>query len=129
VAVVEDAYTSAEPGPLRTRSRLAAAGRVAVLYVIVQLISYALLLRSCSALVVDEVWLYGALGPLAAFEAIPRFQYHSWLGNAGFVIGALVIFAAPLAHVAWPRRLTLAVSCIALVIWCLYGLGFSIDHM
>ena len=121
--------TSKKQGAPRTTSRLTAAGRVTALYVLVQLISYALLQRSCSASRVGEVWAYGALGPLAAVEAIPRLQYHSWLSNAGFVLGALVVLAAPLTHVTWPRRLTLVASGIGLVVWCVYGLGFSIDHM
>src|SRR5687767_5962690 len=99
VDVTSDRKNTGEP---RTISRLGAAGRVAVLYVLVQLISYALLQRSCSPSVAGAVWLYGALGPLAAVEAIPRLQYHSWLSNAGFVLGALLVLAAPLAHVAWP---------------------------
>lgn len=113
----------------RPVTHLNALGRVALLYLTVQGISYLLLQQSCSPYVLSEVWLYGALGPLAAVEAIPRFQYHSALSNAGFVILCLTVLALPLAYVVWPRRLTLLVSTVGLAIWYLYGLGFSIHHM
>jgi hypothetical protein len=75
------------------------------------------------------MWLHGALGPLAAVEAVPRFQYHSLPGNIAFVAGCLTLLAAPFAYVIRPRRATLFLSLIGLVAWCLFGLGFTINHM
>jgi hypothetical protein len=109
--------------------RLEALARVCGLYLVVQILSYVCLQRACSAYVLGELWIYGALGPFAAVTAIPRFQYHSLLSNFGFVLVCLTVLASPFAYVAQPRRSTLIVSAVALVIWCVFGLGFSIDHM
>ena len=103
--------------------------RVALLYLIAQLFSWAILRASCSELARAELWLYGALGPLAAVEAIPRFRYHSFLGNVGFVALCFGVFAAPFAYAVRPGRATLAASVIALAVWVLFGLGFSVHHM
>lgn len=75
------------------------------------------------------MWLHGSLGPLAAVEAVPRFQYHSLLGNIAFLAGCLTLLAAPFAYVIKPSRATLALSLIGLVAWWLFGLGFTINHM
>lgn len=110
-------------------SSLTAAARVGGMYLIVQALSFLLLLRSCSSHVLPGVWTYGALGPLAAVTAIPRVQYHSVLANAGFVLVCLAVLVLPFAYVARPNRGTLAVSALALVVWCIFGLGFSITHV
>jgi hypothetical protein len=102
---------------------------VVVLYLAIQGISYVVLQRSCSSYVLGEVWMFGALGPFAAVEAIPRLQYHSLLSNIGFVLVCLTVLVSPFVYVVWPRRTNLVASAIALVIWCVFGLGFSIDHM
>ena len=110
-------------------SRVDAFWRVAGLFLLVQGISFVVLQRSCSPYVLGDVWIHGALGPLAAYKAVPPWQYHSALANAGFVMVCGCVFAAPLAYVVRPSRLTSVVSAIGLVIWCIFGLGFSIDHM
>lgn len=110
-------------------SRASALWRVAALYLTVQLVSYLFLQASCSSYVLGELWIYGALGPLAAFEAVPRFRYHSPLGNIGFVVFSVAVLVAPFAYVIRPRAITLILSAVGLVVWCLFGLGFTIDHM
>jgi hypothetical protein len=110
-----------------TRAR--ALGRVAMLYLAVQALSYAALQASCSVLDLHDTWFCGVLGPLAAINVVSRFRYHAWVSNAFFAGLCLIILAAPFAYVARPRRATLVVSVIGLVVWCLFGLGFSIDHM
>lgn len=99
------------------------------MYVVVQLLSYVLLQAACSPYGIGRMWLHGALGPLAAVEAVPRFQYHSLQGNIAFVAGCLTLLVAPFAYVIRPRRATLVLSLIALVAWWLFGLGFTINHM
>ena len=113
-----------EPGSRRT-----ALWRVGGAYLLMQVLSYVVLQTSCSPYVVGDMWVHGALGPVAAVEAIPRFQYHSVLGNAGFVAGCLAVAGAPFVHVVWPRPATLAASVVGLVVWWLYGLGLTIHHM
>lgn len=103
--------------------------RVVLLYLVVQFISYVILQQSCSPAVYADVWLHGALGPFAAIKAGPRFQYHSLLSNIGFLLLCLAVLVMPLAYIVRPQRATLVVSVIGLVIWCVFGLGFSINHM
>lgn len=109
--------------------RAAALRSVIIMYVVVQLLSYVLLQVACSPYNIGGLWLHGALGPLAAVEAVPRFQYHSLPGNIAFVAGCLMLFAAPFAYVMRPRRVTLALSLVGLILWWLFGLGFTIRHM
>jgi hypothetical protein len=99
------------------------------MYLALQCISLIILQSACSSPAVGSLWLHGALGPLAAVEAIPRFRYHSLLSNLGFVLACIGILVAPFAYVMWPRRLLLAVSVLGLVVWWLFGLGFTIHHM
>lgn len=99
------------------------------MYVAVQLLSYILLHAACSPYGIGSLWVHGALGPLAAVEAVPIFQYHSLPGNIAFVAGCLMLLAAPLAYVIRPRRLTLILSLVGLILWWLFGLGFTIRHM
>ena len=61
--------------------------------------------------------------------AIPRFQYHSILANVSFVAFCAVVLAAPFAYVIRPGRWTLALTMVGLLVWCLFGIGFTIDHM
>jgi hypothetical protein len=103
--------------------------RVVFLYFVVQLVSYVILQQSCSPSVHSDVWLHGALGPFAAIKAGTRFQYHSLLSNIGFLLVCLAVLVMPLAYIVRPKRATLVVSLIGLVIWCVFGLGFSINHM
>jgi hypothetical protein len=110
-----------------TRSR--ALGRVALFFLAAQLASWVILQLSCSESMRGELWCYGALGPLAAVEAVPRFRYHSLLGNAGFVAVCLAMLAAPFAYAVRPGRFTLALSAAACVVWVFFGLAFSIDHV
>jgi hypothetical protein len=110
-------------------TRVRALGRVAFLFLAVQLASWVILQLSCSELTRGELWRYGALGPLAAVEAIPRFRYHSLLGNAGFVALCLAILGAPFVYAYRPGRATLVWSAVACVVWVLFGLGFSIRHI
>jgi hypothetical protein len=109
--------------------RRAALLRVAALYLAIQAVSYVVLRLCCSPYVHNDLGLHGALGPLAAVEAIPRFRYHSLAGNVGFVLFCLAVLAAPFAHVRWPRRATLVASAVALVVWTLFGMGFAVRHM
>ncbi len=112
-----------------TLARSRAFARVAGLYLLIQTISYAVLRTSCSPSTAGDVWLYGAIGPLAAVEAIPRLPSHSVFRNAAFIIWCVVVLVAPFIHVIRPRRWTLVASILALAIWCLFGLGFTIRHM
>lgn len=119
------------PNPLAPRpvSRRTALVRVAALYGTIQLASFVVLWLVLSEYTFWGVWLRGALGPLAAFEAIPRFRYHSLPGNIAFSLWCLAVLLAPFAYVARPRRATLAVSVAGLVVWWIFGMGFSIRHM
>lgn len=110
-------------------SRTAALLRVAAIYLVVQIASYLFLLESCSRYSLADMWIHGALGPLAAVEAVPRFKYHSLLSNGAFVLGCVAMLVAPFAYVIRPRLVTLIVSAIALIVWCVFGLGLTIDHM
>lgn len=101
---------------------------VLVLYASAQLLSF-LLLTSAQPYDVGRTWTFGALGPLAAVTAIPRFQYHSLFGNAMFVAVCAVVLAAPFAYALHPKRWTLGLTVIALLVWCLFGMGFTIDHL
>ena len=76
-----------------------------------------------------QMWTFGALGPLAAVTALPRFQYHSLLGNALFLAFCAAVLAAPFAYAIRPGRWTLILTVIGLMVWCLFGMGFTIDHM
>jgi hypothetical protein len=109
-------------------SRIRAFAIVAVLYASAQLLSF-LLLNLAQPYDVGRMWTFGALGPLAAVTAIPRFQYHSLLGNALFVAFCTVVLAAPFAYAIRPRRWMLGLTVIALLVWCLFGIGFTIDHL
>ena len=117
---------AASGAPLTRRLALL---RVATMYVAVQALSYVLLQASCSPLTFRGIWLKGALGPLAAYEALPRLPYHAWASNALFIGWCLLVLLAPFAYVARPRRGMLALSAAGVVVWCLFGLGFAIDHM
>ena len=117
---------SGAPKPVQ---RSAALWRVAAMYLVLQVVSYLVLRMCCSPYVHGDLWLHGALGPLAAVEAIPRFRYHSLPGNLGFVMVCLAVLAAPFAYVLNPRRWTLVASAVGLLVWCLFGMGFSIRHM
>jgi hypothetical protein len=110
-------------------SRLDALKRIVFLYLVIQLISYIILQQACSPSVYGDVWLHGALGPFAAIKTGPRFHYHSLLSNIGFLLVCLVVLVTPLAYLVRPGRATLVVSIIGLVIWCVFGLGFSINHL
>ncbi len=110
-------------------TRAKALRRVASLYLVAQLFSWVILRAACSELVRGELWRYGALGPLAAVEAIPRFRHHSLLGNVGFVALCLALLVAPFVYAVRPGRATLAASGVALAVWVLFGLGFSMHHM
>ena len=125
--MTRDEKTQAEVMPAMPRRD--AFLRIAFIYCVVQITSYLVLQRACSPFVVADVWIHGALGPFAIVKALPRFQYHSVLANAGFVLVCLIVLFTPLAYVVRPGRLTLVVSAIGLMVWCVYGLGFSIDHM
>ncbi len=69
------------------------------------------------------------LGPLAAVTAVPRFQYHTLLGNMGFVLLFLILAGLPFLHPYHPRRWTLIVSAIAWLLWPWLGFAFTINHM
>lgn len=109
-------------------SRIRALATVLVLYASAQLLSF-LLLISMKPYHLGQMWTFGALGPLAAVTAIPRFKYHSLMSNAMFVAFCTMVLAAPFAYAIRPRRWTLAVTVIGLLVWCLFGMGFTIDHM
>ena len=94
-----------------------------MLYSSAQLLSF-LLLSSAKPYELGRMWTFGALGPLAGVTAIPRFQYHSILANVSFVAFCAVVLA-----VIRPGRWTLALTMIGLLVWCLFGMGFTIDHM
>jgi hypothetical protein len=99
------------------------------MYLAVQGLSYLILQRSCSPYTLADLWVHGALGPLAAVEAVPRFRYHSPVSNAAFVALCFAILALPFVYVMWPRRVTMVVSLLGLVLWWLFGLGFTVHHM
>jgi hypothetical protein len=110
-----------------TRSR--ALGRVAALYLLVQLFSWVILSAACYEGSRAELWGDGALGPLAAVEALPRFRYHSFTGNVFFVRWCCAVAIAPFAYVVRPGRAGLAATGVALVVWVVFGLGFSVRHV
>jgi hypothetical protein len=116
-------------GSPESARRGAALWRVAAIYLVVQAISYLVLRLCCSPYVHNNLWIHGALGPLSAVEAVPRFRYHSLPGNVGFVLLSLAILVAPFVHVLRPRRATLVASAVALVVWCLFGMGFAVRHI
>lgn len=99
------------------------------MYLAVQALGYIVLRTSFSPYGLNDLWLHGALGPLAAYEVIPRLRYHSLLGNLGFALLCVAVLLMPFVQVVWPRRLTLIVSLIGLIIWWLFGLGFTINHI
>jgi hypothetical protein len=103
--------------------------RVLTMYFVVQLASLMIVHQGCSSYEQVEFWTHGVLGPLAAIKVVPRFRYDSLLPTAGFVLLAAALLVAPAVHVLWPRRATLIVSAVALVVWVLFGMGLSIDHM
>jgi NADH:ubiquinone oxidoreductase subunit 3 (subunit A) len=109
-------------------SRVRALAIVLVLYACAQLLSFSFLI-SAKPYSAGKMWTFGALGPLAAVTAVPRFQYHSLVGNALFVAFCVLVLAAPLAYAMRPRRWTLAVTVIGLLVWCVFGIGFTIDHL
>jgi hypothetical protein len=109
-------------------SRVRALAIILVLYAGAQLLSF-LFLISSMPYSAGKMWTFGALGPLAVVTAVPRFQYHSLLNNALFVAFCAVLLAAPFAYAIRPRRLTLAVTVIGLLVWCAFGIGFTIDHL
>ena len=102
--------------------------RVAMMYLVVQLLSF-LILRAAGSYSVRDTWIHGALGPFAAVEAIPRFRYHSLLSNLRFVGGCLIILALPFVYVIRPNRATLILTALGLIVWCLFGFGFTIHHL
>jgi hypothetical protein len=110
-------------------TRASALRRVAVLYLFAQLFAWVSLQAACSEPMRAGLWRYAALGPLAAVLAIPRFRYHSLLGNLGFVALCVALLVAPFAYAVRPGRVGLAVSVVALAVWVLFGLGFSVHHM
>jgi hypothetical protein len=69
------------------------------------------------------------LGPLAAVTAIPRFQFHSLLGNVGFVLLFILLAALPFLHPYHPRRWTLIISAMTWLLWPWLGFAFTINHM
>lgn len=109
-------------------SRTRALAIVLVLYACAQLLSFFLLV-SAKPYSAGRLWTFGALGPLAAVTAIPRFQYHSLVSNVLFVAFCAVVLAGPFAYAMRPRRWTLAVTVIGLVMWWVFGIGFTIDHL
>ncbi len=109
--------------------RRAAAARVLALFLVAQLASFAVVQRGCSEYSRTELWTYGVAGPLTGVKAIRTFQYHPFPANAGFVLFTLLLLVAPAVHVLWPRRATLPLSALAMVLWILFGMGMSIDHM
>ena len=113
------------PGPV---SRVQALAIVAALYASAQLLSF-LFLTSAQPHDIARMWTFGALGPLAAVTAIPRFRYHSFVSNSLFVVFCAVVLIAPFAYAVRPRRWTLVVTVVGLLVWCLFGIGFTIDHM
>jgi hypothetical protein len=68
-------------------------------------------------------------GPLAFVTAFPRFQYHSLLHNALFVLVFMALAAAAFLHVWRPRRWTLVISLIAWLLWPWLGFLFTIHHV
>jgi hypothetical protein len=109
-------------------SRLRALAIVLALYACAQLLSF-LLLISVQPYHIGRMWAFGALGPLAAVTAVPRFQYHSLVSNALFVAFCALVLIAPFAYAMRPRRWTLVLTVVALLVWCLFGIGFTIDHL
>jgi hypothetical protein len=109
-------------------SRVRALAIILVLYAGAQLLSFFFLI-SAKPYSAGKMWTFGALGPLAAVTAIPRLQYHSFVSNALFVTFCVVVLAAPFSYAIRPRRLTLAMTVIGLLVWCVFGIGFTIDHM
>lgn len=109
-------------------SRARALAVVLALYAAAQLLSF-LLLLSMKPYHLEQMWTFGALGPLAAVTAVPRFQYHSLPGNAMFVAFCAMVLATPFAYAIRPRWWTLALTVVGLMVWCLFGIGFTIDHM
>lgn len=109
-------------------SRVRALAIVLVLYACAQLLSFGFLI-SAKPHHIGRMWTFGALGPLAAVTAVPRFQYHSLASNALFAVVCALVLIAPFAYAIRPRRWTLAVTVIGLLVWSLFGIGFTIDHM
>lgn len=109
-------------------SRTRALAVVLALYAAAQLLSF-LFLLSTKPYHLEQMWTFGALGPLAAVTAIPRFRYHSLLSNAIFLAFCAMVLAAPFAYALRPRWWTLALTLVGLMVWCLFGIGFTIDHM
>ena len=109
-------------------SRVRALAIILVLYACAQLLSFFFLI-SAKPYSAGKMWTFGALGPLAAVTAIPRLQYHSLASNALFVVFCAVVLATPFAYAMRPRLWTLAVTVIGLLVWCVFGIGFTIDHM
>lgn len=68
-------------------------------------------------------------GPLAFVTAFPRFQYHSLLANALFVLTFVALAALPFLHVWRPRRWTLMMSLLAWLVWPWLGFLFTIHHV
>jgi hypothetical protein len=117
---------SSAPRPVKPSTALK---RVAAMYIGIQALSYLVLQACCSPYASGDLWIHGALGPLAAVEAVPRFRYHSLAGNIGFVMVCVAVLVAPFAYVLRPRRLTLLASAVGLVVWCLFGMGFTVRHI
>jgi hypothetical protein len=124
-----DPYVTASPPNRPSVSRRTALWRVAAMYLAVQGLSYVILQTSCSSYALVDLWVHGALGPLAAVEAVPRFRYHSFLSNAAFLALSGAILGVPFVYVVWPRRVAMVMSLFGLVVWWLFGLGFTIHHM
>jgi hypothetical protein len=80
-------------------------------------------------LITTKLALCTVAGPLAFVTAFARFQYHSLLANALFVLTFLALAALPFLHLWRPRRWTLVVSLIAWALWPWLGVPFTINHL
>ncbi len=106
------------------RGRLAAAA-----WVVSELLAFAILAVANGMRFSTETVLCMLAGPLAMVTAIPRFKYHGFFGNAGFVLGFALLAALPFLHVGHPRRWTLALSLLAWLLWPWLGVAFTIRHV
>jgi len=115
--------------PSQPTTRRAALIRIAIIYGAIQLASFVVLWLALSEYTFWDVWLRGALGPLAALEAIPRFRYHSLVGNIAFSLWCLAVMLVPFAYAVRPPRATLIGGVAGRVGWWIFGMGFSVRHM
>lgn len=68
-------------------------------------------------------------GPLAFVTALPRFQYHSLMGNVLFVLAFVALAALPFLHCRKSRRSTLVISLLAWLLRPWLGFLFTIHHV